>query len=76
MKLIAITIAEKLVRMRFANDPDPAKATEWLEFQTHCQEFEDSWVLAGVQREALDRIRAVIDSEIQGLRSTLNRVRG
>ncbi len=33
MKLISTTVSGEFVRLRYATDPEPAKAHEWLDFR-------------------------------------------
>jgi hypothetical protein len=84
MKLIGTTVSGKSVRMRYATDADPAKATEWLEFQMHTatvkSEGQDRQIpdleleyLAELHKAALLRARETIDSEIRRLRELANR---
>jgi len=75
MKLIETTLSGKMVRMRFANDADPLKASEWIEFQVSADKTEDHWRLPAIQREALERAREVLADEIQDVRNRLNRSR-
>ncbi len=33
LKIVETTVTENSVRVRFADNPDPAKANEWLDMQ-------------------------------------------
>ena len=81
MQLIETTVTATAVRMRYANSPDPTKATEWLDFQVpmdglmiplHQREEPlgdqpDIRLLAEVRLAALRRVRGVIGAETQRL---------
>jgi hypothetical protein len=77
MKLIETTILETTVRMRFADNADPAKAIEWLEFQVPLAALKvpDSEVelpleklnaryLGSIRQAALQHARQIIAAEI------------
>ena len=77
MKLIETTVIGPFVRMRLADDPDPAKASQWIDFQVHApKEADPSWGLAGFQRAALQTALDALNAEIQLARTALNRARG
>jgi hypothetical protein len=79
MKLIETTVTETVVRMRYADDDDSAKAKKWIDFQVplaalsdprtpgHPLGDTDSRFLASVRLAALCYARDVISEEIQQL---------
>jgi hypothetical protein len=87
MKLISTTVSGEFVRLRYATDPEPAKAHEWLDFRVRLtamkntsggpdQPIEDRELqhLAELHRGALLQAREIIDSEIQRLRELADRI--
>ena len=75
MKLIETTIIGKTVRMRYANDADPAKATEYLELQLSGA-FEPWWSFVEIQRVALQSARELIGAEIQRTANIASQIPG
>src|SRR5262245_56740203 len=80
MKLIETTISGKSVRMRYADDPNPEKATQWFEFQVLVEAIGNSSggpnqpipefgleYLAQLHRGAILRARDTLDDELQRL---------
>jgi hypothetical protein len=74
MKLIETTISETTIRMQYADDPDPEKAQEWLDFQVPLKGMElpsgplgDSRErsLRLIQAAALRKVRDLVDDEIR-----------
>ena len=74
MNLIQTTIAGKAIRMRFANDGDAAKATEWIDFQLDIEGIEPPAVplVAEAQITALRRLRDVLAEESKRLVALAN----
>lgn len=76
LKLVQTTFSETTIRLRYADDADPARAKQWLDFQfliadlKHVSEtpVRDPQALAlGVlQAAALRRARDIASGEIQG----------
>lgn len=62
--------------MRFANDTDPSKATEWIDLLLPVAQADPSWPLAGYQRAVLQSALDALNAEIQAAHSALDRVRG
>ena len=77
MKLISTTISGKTVQMRLANDPDPAKATEWIDFVVQVQGIEPPSVplVAEAQIEAFRRLRDVMIEQSKDLAALANQRR-
>jgi hypothetical protein len=85
MKLIATTITETAVHMRYADNADAAKAKTWIDFQVPLEQLtlpperplEDPELqyLAEVRLAALRYAREVIFAENQRLSSLANRMR-
>jgi hypothetical protein len=77
MNLIETTISEKSVRMRYADNSDPIKATEWIDVQVPVSGLKtsaDNAVgdpqikrLAIIQRAALRYVQEILSGESQGL---------
>jgi hypothetical protein len=77
MKLIETTISETTIRMQYADDPDPEKAQEWLDFQVPLPSLmlPRSEVLGETRERTLRQVRLaalryvqdVIAAEIDGL---------
>jgi hypothetical protein len=75
MKLIETTILETTIRMRYADNADPAKATQWLDFQVPLSALIDPRTedhklsdiqkrfLATIQQAALRHVRGLISDE-------------
>ena len=87
MKLISTTVSGEFVRLRYATDPDPAKASEWLDFRVRLTAIKNTsggsdqpigdlelQYLAELRRGALLQVRESINTEIQRLRELANRV--
>ena len=84
MKLIETTISETTVRMRYADDADPAKATEWVDFQAKNQDLKlpngttltkpEPHPFAALKLAALRHVLGVVDAEIARIRDQLNRI--
>jgi hypothetical protein len=82
VKLIRTTISEASISMRYADDTDPTKALEWIDFRIpfvaldhlrgpNGQKLGDpeSQYLATVQQAALRYVRDLVAEEIRGLAS-------
>jgi hypothetical protein len=79
MKLFETKVTDKAVRMRFADDGDPAKAEQWVEFQipladlkhphaqNHPLQDPEIQLVAELRLSALRAVRDVIGEEIQRL---------
>ena len=77
MKLVETTISETAIRMRLADNADPAQAIEWIEFRAPLKPlmFDDqnrlgdpeSRYLLATHQAALHRVRDAINAEIQRL---------
>ncbi|MGO9721645.1 MAG: hypothetical protein ACLPOA_13955 [Methylocella sp.] len=78
MKPVATTISSTTVHMRFADDPNPAQALEWLDFQIPLETLkitdQDGERLVGnpnnqylgvIRRAALQYVQALIAAEIR-----------
>lgn len=86
MKLIETIVSETTVRMRYANNADPAKATQWFDFQFLTAELQteaegnspigdpESRYVGEVRRAALRRARALIDPEMKRLADLAGRI--
>jgi hypothetical protein len=84
MKLIQTTISETTVRLRYADNEDAAKATQWMDFQFPLSDLrnpEDPTrplghprvrFLAEVERSALRHARGVIGEETKRLSDLLD----
>jgi hypothetical protein len=83
MKLIETIVTEKTVRMRYADNEDAAKASQWIDFQVPLDKLEHAdqtalgepelRYLAQVRQAALRYARGVIGDETQRLASLINR---
>ena len=82
MELIETKISKTSVHMRYANNLDPAKATQWIDFQVPFDGLTlpaangdyplgdpESRFLGSIQQAALRYVRDVIGAETQGLAS-------
>jgi hypothetical protein len=79
MKLIETTVLETTIRMRYADDADPAKATQWIDFQVNLADLVlpdapdqklgdlESHYLAVIRQAALRYARDTIGAETQRL---------
>jgi hypothetical protein len=81
MKLIETTILETTVRMRYADNADPAKATQWIEFQVPNSELKEgieahrqshlgslaTRKLGAIQEAALAYVQDVVGAEIRAV---------
>jgi hypothetical protein len=85
MKLIETKILETTVRMRYADDADPAKASQWIDFQVPLAELlspngrvelgdPESRYLAEIRLVALRYVRDAIGAETQRLSSLADRI--
>jgi hypothetical protein len=86
MKLIETTILETTVRMRYADNADPAKATQWVDFQVSLSDLRNPsgqdlalgdpevCFVAEVRRSALRHVRDVIGAETQRLATVAGRI--
>ena len=85
LKLIETTVLETTVRMRYADDVDPAKATQWIDFQVPLAELQspngrvelgdpESRYLAEIRLAALRHARDVIGAETQRLSNLAGRI--
>jgi len=82
MNIIETTISGTSVRMRVANDADPAKATEWVEFQVPCGPLVlDNKTLVGnpqrqhlgaMQIAALRRAQTAVNTAIREIEAVLD----
>jgi hypothetical protein len=68
MNLIETVVKEKSVRMRYGNDPDATKATEWAEFEVLIARKADP-LLSELQLETLRSVQKTIRDEIARLES-------
>lgn len=86
MKLTETSVTETAIRMRFADDVDPAKATQWLDFQVPLAGLlhpnnqvelvqPDLQFLGEVRRAALAYARGIIADETQRIAALLDRRR-
>jgi hypothetical protein len=87
MKLVETTVTATSVRMRFADDMDPAKATIWIDFQVPLSELRhptneqkslgdpELQFLAEVRLAALRFVRGTIAGETQRLAELHSRTR-
>ena len=87
LKLIETTISEAAIRMRYADQADPAKATEWIDVQLLIADLSDPansqeplgdpelQFLAENRLATLRRVRDVIGVEIQRLSVLAGRIR-
>jgi hypothetical protein len=83
MKLIETTISETTVRMRFADNPDPAQAKEALEFAVPLATLRldeanllgdpTRRTLGATQRAALYRVQVALGEAEQAISKTLGR---
>lgn len=83
MKHISTTVSETAIHVRYANDPDPAKATEWIDTQVTLPNAKlpsgttlaepDAHRLAGLRLVALLHARDAASEEIQRLSQIANR---
>jgi hypothetical protein len=77
MKLIETVVTDSTVRMRYADNADPAKAKHWIDFQVPLAELRqvsetplgdpESHYLSTVRLTALRYVRGKADGEIQRL---------
>jgi hypothetical protein len=85
MKLIETIVSETSVRMRYADDADPAKATQWIDFQVPLSDLKspdqhnplgdiESRFLAELRLVALRHAREVIGAETQRLSGLVGRI--
>lgn len=86
MQLVQTNISESSIRMRFANNADPAKATEWIDFQfplavlkapvgpTAALGDPETRYLAEIRLAALRHVRDVIGDETQRLSGLASRI--
>ncbi|MGA7384381.1 MAG: hypothetical protein WBW81_06735 [Methylocella sp.] len=78
MKPIATTISPTFVQMRFADNPDPEQASEWLDFQVPLENLKimdqaeghavgnpNNQCLGDIRRAALRYVQALIADEIR-----------
>jgi hypothetical protein len=81
MKLLKTTVTETTVHMRYADDPDPAKATSWIDFHVPTKALtyrkggmfgdpEAQW-LGDIQVAAIRHVRNII---IENSRQTLGKM--
>ena len=85
MKLVATTVSETSLRMRYADNADAQLSTEWIEFRLKISDLRrpsdtpianpELLPLAELHRAALQHARDVLDSEIQRLRELEGRRR-
>ncbi len=87
MELIETKISKTSVHMRYANNPDPAKATQWIDFQIPIEGLtlpgpsggdyplgdHESRFLGSIQQAALRHARELISAETQALASRVGR---
>jgi hypothetical protein len=80
MSPVGTTIGETMIHMRYADSPDPAKASGWIDFSVPLGELAiadargdiplgdiHTRQLATIQLAALSRVRDAINAEIQRL---------
>jgi hypothetical protein len=63
MKIIEIVIRDGIVRLLYADAPTKEEASEWVEIQLKA-EGDDNRRLGVIQKDALLRLRALIDAEM------------
>lgn len=81
MKLVATTITDISVHLRYADHADPTKATEWMEFQVLLKDLlhpgakqpaplrePECQYLGEVEESALARAQTAIEQEIRRLK--------
>lgn len=86
MELIETKISKTSVHMRYADNPDPAKAREWFDFQVPLEGLtlptangdyplgdHESRYLGSIQQAALRRVRDAIGAETQALADRVGR---
>lgn len=84
LKHVETTVGETTIQMRYADHPDPAKATEWFDFQVKIADLRmvsgtpvkdlESHYLAVVRQVALRYVRDVIGEETQRLATLAGRI--
>jgi hypothetical protein len=85
MHLVETIVSETTVRLRYADHVDPAKATEWLDFQVPTADLKspdqhnplgdiESRYLAEVRLVALRHVRDIIGAETQRLSGLVGRI--
>jgi hypothetical protein len=84
MKLIETAITETAVYMRYADDADPEKAEQWIDFQVPLEKLElvdrplgdpELQFLAEVRQPALRYVRETVAAETQRLANLAGRRR-
>lgn len=85
LPLVATNISAGSVRMRFADHPEPAQATEWLDFQVPLVELDDpsdprrkignveTQLIAELRLAALRYVREIVGDETQRLSALAGR---
>jgi hypothetical protein len=83
MKLIETTVSDTTVRVRFADNADTAKATQWIDLQVPVADLKhgsrtplpnpETLVLGASQVAVLRFVRDLADAEISRLVSRQNR---
>jgi hypothetical protein len=83
MKHVATMISETAIHVRYADNPDPQKATEWIDTQVTLQHAKmpsgkllkdlEGHYLAGLRLVALLHARDTASAEIQRLSQILGR---
>jgi len=83
MKLIETTVSGSALRMRYADDADATKASEWVDFQVRLSHMErepgktiadpELLFLAELRRAALEHVQSAIGAEIRRLQALANR---
>jgi len=85
MKLIETKISETSIRMRYADDADPVKASQWIDFQIPIADLEgpdkqnplgdiECRYLAELRLVALRNVRDVIGDETRRLSGLADRI--
>jgi hypothetical protein len=86
MKLVETKISETAVHMRYADNPDSAKATAWIDFQVPIADLVvpnspesplgelESHYLAVIRQAALRHAREIIGAETQRLARLANHI--
>lgn len=83
LKIVETTVTEAAVRVRFADDADPAKAIEWLDLRFPVSKLESSKgnslgdprkrTLAAIHQAALLFAQDVIDAETEKIAALADR---
>ena len=76
MKLLQTSVSATSIRMRFANDADPTKASQWVDFQVPLDQLGlsdlERQLLAELRLAALRHARGVIGDEVRRISELLD----